>query len=399
MIHEALGRVFPAAQLEVRAGGEVALSRAYGWLDPDARQCPTRSDTLFDLASVTKLFVVTAFMALVQEGKAGLDRLVCTVLPAFDGPRPIQPYEDPLNPGELVPVDAGQPTTGQAGMVDASQVTFRHLLAHTSGLPAWRPLYREDSAEAAQRLALTTFFSYPTGARTIYSDIGLILLGMGIERLTGLRLDEAVRWLVTEPLGMERTRYLPIKGSANGRVPQGGYAPSASTGNIVPTEFCAWRGRRIVGEVHDENAARLGGIAGHAGLFSTASDVATLGQSYLARIQQAGQLTQGQPVRLELRLSAATVTEMTRLQAEDGMIRRGLGFVLWSPDREASGNPLGQRAFGHTGFTGTSLWVDPDRALVIACLTNRVYYGREASGILAFRVALHRAIIEAIERS
>ncbi len=318
----------------------MTLSRAYGWLDPDTQQRPTQEDTLFDLASVTKLFVVTAFMALVQEGRTGLDDPVRTVLPEFDDMRPIRPYEDPLNPGALVAVDAGQPATGQAATVDASRVTFRNLLAHTSGLPAWRPLYREESAEAARRLALTTFFSYPTGARAIYSDIGLMLLGMSIERLTGLRLDEAVRQRVTELLGMERTRYLPVKGSVNGRISQGGCAPGESAGNIAPTELCTWRERRVVSEVHDENAARLGGIAGHAGLFSTASDVATLGQSYLASIQPAGQLTQGYRAGPGPLLSAETVAEMTCLQAEDGMIRRGLGLRSGRPTRRPAGTRL-----------------------------------------------------------
>ena len=150
--------------------------------------------------------------------------------------------------------------------------------------------------------------------------------------------------------------------------------------NVAPTEFCAWRGRRIIGAVHDENAARLGGIAGHAGLFATASDLARFGQAFLD-----GSL-----------LSRETVAEMTRVQAQDGDIRRGLGFALWSPDPAASGNPFGPGAFGHTGFTGTSLWMDPGRGLVVAALTNRVYYGRDADGIGAFRVALHRAIVEAV---
>jgi CubicO group peptidase (beta-lactamase class C family) len=97
-------------------------------------------------------------------------------------------------------------------------------------------------------------------------------------------------------------------------------------------------------------------------------------------------------------LRATTVAEMTRLQAEDGTTRRGLGFALWCADPQASGNPFGEHAFGHTGFTGTSLWVDPRRELVVACLTNRVYYGRDAGGILAFRVALHRAIVEAVDK-
>ena len=132
-------RVFPAAQIEVRQRGEVLWSAAYGWLDPETRTLPTQLDTLFDLASVTKLFVVTAFMTLVEAGVVDLDQPVATVLPEFSGERPIRPYDDPLKPGATVTVawEGAQPTT-----VDAGRVTFRHLLTHTSGLPAWRPLYQ-----------------------------------------------------------------------------------------------------------------------------------------------------------------------------------------------------------------------------------------------------------------
>jgi serine-type D-Ala-D-Ala carboxypeptidase len=365
VIRVALERVFPSAQVVVLHTGQVQFAASYGWLDPETRRQPVNADTLFDLASVTKLFTVTAFMALVEAGRVGLDQAVQTVLPGFGGSRPIRPYEDPLAPGRWVQVETGT----EAAEVDASAVTFRHLLTHTSGLPAWRPLYREPSPDAARRMALGTFFSYPVGSRTVYSDIGLILLGLSIEWLTGLPLDQAIARLVTDPLGLHQTRFLPVGGTV--------------TVQAAPTEECRWRGRRIVGEVHDENAAGLGGVAGHAGLFSTAEDVARLGQMYLER---------GRPI-----LQPSTVAEMTRLQAQDGDVRRGLGFALWSPDPEASGNAFGPAAFGHTGFTGTSLWIDPSRELVVAVMTNRVYYGRDAGGILAFRVSLHRAIVEAVD--
>jgi CubicO group peptidase (beta-lactamase class C family) len=470
VITAALDRVFPAAQIEIRQAGRVLLSRAYGWLDPETRQHPTRPDTLFDLASVTKLFVVTAFMTLVEQGKVGLDQPVCTVLPDFTGLRPIQPYEDPLKPGAFVTVNASAP--GPVGdrpeqeWVDAGAVTFRHLLAHNSGLPAWRPLYRAGTQEqgedlpprppslpgkgearspllaaeepgvrsAAHRMALATHFSYPTGTRVVYSDIGLILLGMAVEALTGLRLDEAVRARVTEPLRVLGIRYSPVErgssaASTDGDLRISNLQSPISNANIAPTELCAWRGRRIVGEVHDENAYSLGGIAGHAGLFANAHDLARFGQSYLDALQPnrpanqpttrpanqpttrpanqpttrpANQPTtrpanqQSQIPNPQSPLRAAAIAEMTRLQSQDGATRRGLGFALWSPDPEASSNPLSERAFGHTGFTGTSLWIDPARDLVVACLTNRVYYGRDASGILAFRVALHRAVVEVL---
>jgi CubicO group peptidase (beta-lactamase class C family) len=367
ILQEYEGKAAPAMTVQVRHKGRIVYERAQGWLDPETKQRPVRMDTLFDLASVTKLFVTTAFMIMVEQGWHKLDDPVRKEIFEFNGLRPITAYEHPLEPGALV-----QPREKLAEMVDAGRVTFRHLLTHSSGLPAWRPLKDQPDAGAALRMALNTAFFYPTGTRVIYSDIGLILLGLAAERTIRWRLDELVREMVTQPLGLGHTRYLPVAGQPY------------DTTNIAPTEVCAWRKRRVVGEVHDENAARLGGIAGHAGLFSTAADLARFGQIYLER---------GRPL-----LSAKTVAEMTRLQAEEGTTRRGLGFALWCADPEASGNPFHPSAFGHTGFTGTSLWIDPERKLVVSLLTNRVYYGRDAGEILKLRVALHRAIVEEVDR-
>ncbi|MBP7228792.1 MAG: beta-lactamase family protein [Longilinea sp.] len=352
-------RLTPAAQLVVRKDGQVVFSRCLGWLDVETQQRPVNDETLFDLASVTKLFTTTAFMRLMEAGRVGLDQALATVLPEFSGRRPIRPYEDPLRWGEFVSVSAEEDAA-----VDAGQITFRQLLTHTSGLPAWRAFKDQPDAESARRLALQTTFAYLPGTRIVYSDVGLILLGMALERLTGCRLDEVIAEQVTEPLGLKHTRFLPI----------GGPRPE----NVAPTEFCQWRNRRIVGEVHDESAARLGGVAGHAGLFSTADDVARFGQVFLDG---------GMPL-----LQRQTVAAMRQVQAEFEGTRRGLGFALWSADPEASSNPFSPTAFGHTGFTGTSLWMDPERGLSVALLTNEVYGGRTGRGILELRVAVHRAV-------
>ncbi|OGV70075.1 MAG: hypothetical protein A3K19_27600 [Lentisphaerae bacterium RIFOXYB12_FULL_65_16] len=442
VIQNALGRVFPAAQVVVRCRGQVVLARADGWLDPEARQQPVQDDTRFDLGSVTKLFVATVFMTLVEDGRVGLDEPVCSVLPEFDGLRPLRTGEAPR--GTANRADSAPPTRGATA--DAGCVTFRQLLTHSSGLPAWRPLFREiDGGPAAVRNAvLQTWFAYPPGTRTVYSDLGFALLGFAIERLTGFTLDDAVRQRVTAPLRLDHTGYVPIGG-----------APAAD--DIAPTELCPWRQRRVKGEVHDETAAALGGVAGHAGLFSTASDVAAFGQAFLleepaksenrpARTRafqlgcrtnsgapassralnstnatdpegvhvSRGDASSGPPKggttslgrsRSEVRsgalaprlLRATTIAEMTRPQGEGDTARRGLGFALWSADADASGQPFSPRAFGHTGFTGTTLWVDPARELVVACLTNRVYYGRDPRGIAAFRIALHRAVVDAVD--
>lgn len=361
LLQTATGTRIPAAQLVVYHQGAVCFAGAYGWLDPATQQQPIAAQTRFDLASVTKLFVATTFMRLIEAGQAVLDQPVATVLPDFSGVRPIQPYEDPLQSGALITVsEAG-------GTVDVGAVTFRHLLTHTAGLPAWRPLFRQANRMAAATLARTTFFAYPIGTRVVYSDIGLILLGMAVAEVMGLPLAQAVTTYVIEPLGLQHTAYLPV-----------GYAVDPA--NVAPTEFCQWRGRRICGEVHDENAAQLGGVSGHAGLFSTAHDVARFGQSFLTN---------------EL-LSVQTVAHMRQVQASDGDTRRGLGFLLWSPEPEASSNPFSPAVFGHTGFTGTSLWIDPTHDLVVALLTNEVYNGRTNRQIAQFRVDVHQTIVTAI---
>jgi CubicO group peptidase (beta-lactamase class C family) len=332
-----------------------------GFLDPETKTRPANAETLFDLASVTKLFTTTAFMTLVEQGKVSVDDPVRSVLPEFSGIRPIQPYENPLDWGKTVSV------TDQPGTVKADKVTFRNLLAHNSGLPAWRAFKDQPDAESAIRLALDTFFSYPTGGRVVYSDVGLILLGLAVSRLAGSPLDEAIYQRVTRPLGLS-AHFQPA-------------VPLQSPQNIAPTELCKWRGRRIIGEVHDESAWRLGGVAGHAGMFAHARDVAAFGQSFLDASL----------------LRRETIAEMTRLQAEFEGTRRGLGIALWSPDSAASSNPFSPATFGHTGFTGTCLWIDPSRALVVALLTNDVYGGRDGRGIGNLRVQIHRAIVESVD--
>lgn len=361
ILSQAISIVTPAAQVVIRHNGAVVHDVAMGFLDLENKSGPVNAETLFDLASVTKLFTTSVFMILVEEGRVSVDDPVRNLLPEFSGVRPIQPYENPLDWGKTVSM------TDQPGTVDADKVIFRNLLAHNSGLPAWRAFKDQPDAESAIQLALSTFFSYPTGERVVYSDVGLILLGLAVSRLTGSPLEETIYQHVTRPLELS-AHFQPA-------------APLQSPQNIAPTEFCKWRGRRIVGEVHDESAWRLGGVAGHAGLFAHARDVAAFGQSFLNASL----------------LRRDTIAEMTHLQSEFDGTRRGLGFALWSPDPEASSNPFSQTTFGHTGFTGTCLWIDPSRMLVVALLTNDVYGGREGRGIADLRVQIHRAIVESVD--
>ncbi len=358
-----LPKTFPAAQIEIIHRGESVFSECFGYLDPETQLQTTNRQTRFDLASVSKLFTVAALMTCVEEGRVALDQRVGEFLPEFSGARPIAPYPDPLHPGGFVQV-----VDADNERVDAGAVTFRHLLAHNSGLPAWLPLWKLPTQDALRVRAATlqTNFAYPTGTRVVYSDIGLIVLGWALEKICAASLRDSVHARVTAPLGLASISFGPIDAD-----------------NAAPTEFYAHQGRRMCGEVHDENAFALGGVAGHAGLFGAAREVARFGEV----LRRGG----------EGWLKQETIDEMTRLQVQDGAVRRGLGFALWSPDPAAASHPLSEKSFGHLGFTGTSLWIDPARELVIACLTNRVYYGRENVGAMsAFRVALHRAIVEMV---
>jgi CubicO group peptidase (beta-lactamase class C family) len=284
-----------------------------------------------------------------------LDTPLGAILPDFNGPRPIRPYPNPLNTAELVSV---VPPTD--AVVDAGAVTFEDLLTHSSGLPAWLNL--RTKATEAERISfcLTTPFAYPTRSQVVYSDIGYILLGKAIEEMTHQSLDVALDDLVLRPLGLH-VRYGPI------------------TGNVAPTEFDPWRGRRIVGEVHDENAASLHGVAGHAGLFGICTDVAALGEIYLKH--GAGFISQ------------ALADNATHLHIGD----RGLGWMMRTPEGSPSGRYFSAGSFGHTGFVGTSLWVDPQRELICALLTNNVYFGRDRRAIVDFRRRFHDGVIEALE--
>ncbi|MEN9226922.1 MAG: serine hydrolase domain-containing protein [Thermostichus sp. DRC_bins_24] len=361
LLNSAIPHLFPAAQVAIRQRGELIYSRAFGFLNPEAKTSPTTLATPFDLASITKLYTATACMSLIEAGLLHLEQPLSTLLPEWQGSRPIHPYEDPLQPGHWIAVELEDPNP-----ISTESVTLRQLLTHTSGLPAWRPLFQQPDAESARQLALHTFFSYRPGSRVVYSDIGFILLGFGLERLTGKGLDQILQDTILHPLDLRHTQFFPLG------------VPSSNPPTCAPTEFCLWRKCRLRGQVHDDNAARLGGIAAHAGLFATAEEVAAFGESFLT-----GSL-----------LKPETVAAMTREQ----MARRGLGFALRSEDPLASSYPFSPRAFGHTGFTGTSMWIDPERDLVVVLLTNAVYHGRASSadGFQAFRVAAHQAILEGL---
>lgn len=287
---------------------------------------PARPDssTVYDLASLTKVVgLTTAVMLALDEERLELDAPATRYVPAFAG-----------------------------GGREA--VTIRHLLTHTSGLPAFRLLYRETEDRAAA-LALTDTTSLDTlpGTTFVYSDLGAIVLTQAVQTAFGAPLDSILSQRIFGPLGMTSTRFLP---------------PPEWRPRIAPTEQDPWRGRMIHGEVHDENASRLGGVSGHAGLFGPARDLLHFGDWLLAARTGRDSL----PVRLD----AEIVRRFTTRQDFPPGSSRALGWDTPS-EMSSAGTLLSPASFGHTGFTGTSIWLDPERGLVVVLLSNRVHPTRE----------------------
>lgn len=385
LLEKNMPAIFPALSMCVLYQGEIVLNQSWGWIDPDQKKRPTTSSALFDLASVTKLFIETTFLTFVSSGKIRLGSKLVDVIPEFGriNPRSIGGGQDPHTRIDL-PVEAQ--FDGQS--VDPTEVTFQHLLTHTSGLPPWRDVYNRasdtlpapptlDSIYETQRWenALQALYDYPfvgkVGDTIRYSDIGIMLLGEAVARLHGSRLDTAVYERVCQPLGLSSVTYNPVQ---NG----------ISLEQIIPTEFDTfWRKRRAWGEVHDENACGIGGIAGHAGLFATAYDVAQFGQAWLSG---------------DMRLMISDeIKQLATQEQASGLSSRGLGWMLKAQEDSSAGDLYSMSSYGHTGFTGTSLWIDPERELVSAVLTNRVYPGRKVEGIHDFRRAVHDLIVKGVK--
>jgi CubicO group peptidase (beta-lactamase class C family) len=297
---------------------------------------PVTTETIYDLASLTKVIgLTTAAMMLVDSGKLDLDAPVQRYVPAFQG-------------------------------ANKERVLIRHLLTHSSGMPAWRPLYAE-AANREQALALvdTTALLRQPGDTFVYSDLGAIALTQAVEAITGRRLNEFLDAELFRPLGMTSTRFLP---------------PENWRSRIAPTENdTVFRHRLLHGEVHDENAGRLGGVSGHAGLFSTAPDLARFAV-WLLDVRAA----RTPPSAAPRRPSPPIVQEFTRRQSIPAGSSRALGWDTPS-ENSSAGTKMGPNAFGHTGFTGTSIWLDPDRDLFIILLTNRVNPTRTNTRIFQVR--------------
>jgi CubicO group peptidase (beta-lactamase class C family) len=332
---------FPGAISVVGTREGPLTSYAVGRIDWRSDAQPPDENTLWDIASLTKVVgMTTAMMQLVEQGRVDLDAPVVRYLPEFVG-------------------------------VGKERVTIRDLLTHSSGLPSWRPLYKEaPTADSALALVFRTPLDTVPGARMVYSDLGAILLGKVVERVSGVSLDLYVARHITGPLGMTSTMYRP---------------DATLRERIAPTEFDPWRQRHIRGEVHDENAYMLGGISGHAGLFSTAADL-----TRFARMILGGGRLDGVTI-----VKASTIAQFTAVQ-DPTLSHRALGWETPNGQNSA-GHRMSARAFGHTGFTGTSVWMDPERGVFVLLLTNRVNPSRQNTRIGLVRVALANAALAALD--
>ncbi len=326
---------------------------------------PTRPDsaTIYDLASLTKVVgLTTAIMLAVDEGRLTLDTPIVQYVPAFR-----------------------RTNDSSAEALIRQSVTLRHLLTHSSGLPAWRPLFRETSTRReALAAADTTPLDTLPGARFVYSDLGAILLTQAVEAVYGSRLDSLLDRRVFAPLGLADTRYLP---------------PAGWLPRIAPTENDPWRGRVLRGEVHDENAARLDGVSGHAGLFSSARDLLRFGDWLLLGLNrsQAGDGCMPRELKFPLAPPRALAIFAQRQELPPGS-SRALG---WDTPSEGSsaGHRLAHASIGHTGFTGTSLWIDPTHCLVIVLLSNRVHPTRTNSRWGPVRIGAADLVVEMLHDS
>jgi CubicO group peptidase (beta-lactamase class C family) len=312
----------------------------------DSKSPAVNVDTIYDAASLTKPVVTATLVAKqVEAGHIGLDLPIARYIPEWnDGPNPDW----------------------------RKLVTIRNLLTHSSGLPAHKEYFltlhsQREFIDAICREPL----EYAPGTKTIYSDLGFILLGEILERATGKTIDQLAREEIFAPLDMGSTMFNP---------------PKSFFGRIAPTENDAtFRKQQVQGVVHDENAFAMGGVAGHAGMFTTAGDLAAFCQMLL----------NGGIYDYHRMLNRATVLQFTAPQALANNTGT-LGWMMPTPN-SSSGRYFSPRSFGHLGFAGTSIWIDPDRQLFIILLTNRVYPTRDNNKIAAVRPAVHDAVIESLE--
>lgn len=327
--------VFPCYAAAIGKGDEVWFSKAEGFRTLYPEKQPLTENTLFDMASLSKLVGTTmAALRLIEEGRLAL----------FD------------SLGDFFDRCYGKET-----------VTIRDLMTHTSGIAAHIPLYlRRIRPEDAADIILREALAYPTGSETVYSCMGYILLGRILEKIEGESLDRIVKRLVLDPLSMKDSCYKPKAGTA-----------------CAATELDPATGAYIDGVVHDENARFLDGVSGNAGLFCTLNDAVRFAQMLSRRGKDF----------LSPRIFELAVTDFTPACEES----RGLGFQLYGGKRFPGGDLMSPGSYGHTGFTGTSIYVDSKTGVYVVLLTNRVHPSRGDNRIIAFRRHFHNAVFASFE--
>ncbi|MDP3177621.1 MAG: serine hydrolase domain-containing protein [Spirochaetaceae bacterium] len=349
------GRLFSAAACGIWVGGQRLYERYAGSLAPEEGGGPVGADSLFDLASLTKP-LCTAILAM-RAREAGLFPLDATL-------------------GSILPESAARDVPlgailAHAGGLQAGPALERHFPDASAFEPA-RPGHAARAVATAERELLSLAPVEPRGRRVEYSCTGYMLLGLALRLIAGKGLSELFRDQIATPLDLGDAAFLP---------------PPELRPRIAATELCPWRGRRLRGEVHDESAFCVGGAAGNAGLFATLRDLRAIAAIFLNGGRGDGGADGKPGVRI---LSEESVRLMTVCAAEGLGRRRALGFAMHD-DETQDGPSWPAAAFGHTGYTGTSVFVEPGRRLLAIALTNRVYYGREstATAMSAFRKELH----------
>ena len=339
-------QVFPGAVLLVSNKGAVTYQRAFGVANLFSPR-PMTVDTIFDLASLTKPLATTvAVMKLVQTGQLHLSQELGGVLPELQDS-------------------------------EKSRIQIHQLLSHTSGLPDYRPYYQRlqvlvpgNRRRALRRLLVAEPLVNAVGQRTLYSDLGFMVLAWVIEEVSGRRLDQFVQQKIYRPLRIDELFFVD---------PAAPMPPH----RFAATEKCPWRGVVLEGQVHDENAYVVGGIEGHAGLFGTAAAVQRLLSKLLCVHQGDG---------AESLFPKELVNHFLRPRAAG---ERALGFDIPAAQNSSCGRYFSQNSVGHLGFTGTSFWVDLRREIAVILLTNRVHPSRQNEAIKSFRPKIHDAVMEA----
>jgi serine-type D-Ala-D-Ala carboxypeptidase len=359
--------VMPGAAVVVRKGPDVVFEGKFGWRQTTPERHPMQLETVFDLSSLTKaLATTTAVMILTREGKLRLDDRVTRFFHNF-------------------------------GVHGKTHITFRHLLGHYSGLAAWRPFYEQIAA--IERHGRVNFMASggakeyvyeqihrekpeaPPGTRAIYSDLNFILLGEIVEQISGAGLNRFCRDRIFRPLGLRSTDFIDISLVRARRLEP---VPEM----FAATEFCPSRKRLLTGEVHDENAYAMGGVAGHAGLFGPVREVDRIAAELIAAYHGRSQL-----------LPRNVIAEFWKRNGVVAESTWALGWDTPAAGHSSAGSHFTPAAVGHLGFSGTSIWIEPEREIAVTILTNRVHPSRGNEAIRDFRPLIHDRIMEVLDGS